>query len=57
MANFLRRLTPWQASLLLVVFASVLRLAASINVGLGTDEALRAVRFASGQQLLRNHPR
>ncbi|MBI5429075.1 MAG: glycosyltransferase family 39 protein [Nitrosomonadales bacterium] len=39
MADFFRRLTPWQASLLLVVLASMLRLVASTHVGLGTDEA------------------
>ena len=39
MADFFRRLTPWQASLLLVVLSSVLRLVVSSNIGLGTDEA------------------
>ncbi len=39
MADFFRRLTPWQATLLLVIFSSLLRLVTSTGVGLGTDEA------------------
>jgi len=39
MTEFLKRLTPWQASLMLVVVSSMLRIIASTNVGLGTDEA------------------
>ncbi|HEY0664660.1 MAG TPA: glycosyltransferase family 39 protein [Gallionella sp.] len=39
MGDFLKRLTPWQATFLLVVSTSLLRLAASVNIGLGTDEA------------------
>ncbi len=39
MADFIRRLTPWQATLLLIIFSSLLRLMASSGVGLGTDEA------------------
>jgi hypothetical protein len=39
MTDFFKRLTPWQATFLLVVISSIVRLVASINVGLGTDEA------------------
>lgn len=39
MADYFRRLTPWQASLLLVVLGSLLRIVTSGNIGLGTDEA------------------
>ena len=39
MADFLKRLTPLQATWLLVVLGSIVRLVASMNVGLGTDEA------------------
>jgi len=39
MADFFRRLTPWQATLWLVFFSSLLRLVTSTGVGLGTDEA------------------
>jgi hypothetical protein len=39
MIESLKRLTPWQATFLLVVLGSILRLVASINIGLGTDEA------------------
>jgi len=39
MADFFKRLTPWQATLLLVVISSLLRLTTSTGVGLGTDEA------------------
>ena len=39
MADIFRRLTPWQSTLLLVVVVSLVRIIASANMGLGTDEA------------------
>lgn len=39
MLEFFKRLTPWQASLLLVAASTLLRLAAGASIGLSTDEA------------------
>src|SRR5512146_1358119 len=39
MPAFLKRLTPWQATLWLVAGSTVLRLLAAASVGLSTDEA------------------
>jgi 4-amino-4-deoxy-L-arabinose transferase-like glycosyltransferase len=39
MPDFFKRLTPWQASLLLIIASSLLRLATANSIGLGVDEA------------------